>query len=131
MDIVGLRDVQIKTINGSIWNLINVRYVLGLKKKLIFVGQLDDSGHSILVSRGMWKVSKIAMVLACEKKVALCIGTFSNVIFCRKVWVYVRVAKQIFGMRIIRDKDKGILKLSQQSMLRRFSACLIWILLNQ
>jgi hypothetical protein len=47
MDIVGIGDVQIKTMNGFIWNLQNVRHVPGLKKKLIFVGPLDDSGHSI------------------------------------------------------------------------------------
>jgi len=58
MDIVGIRDVQIKTMNGSIWNLQNVRHVFGLKKKLISIGQLDDSGHSILFSGGMWKVLK-------------------------------------------------------------------------
>jgi hypothetical protein len=68
MDIVGIRDVQIKTMNGSIWDLQNVRHVPGLKKKLISVGQLDDNGHSILFSGGMWKVSKGAMVLARGKK---------------------------------------------------------------
>jgi hypothetical protein len=57
MDIVGIRDVQIKTMNGSTWNLQNVRHVLGLKKKLISVGQLDDSGHSILFSGGFAKAS--------------------------------------------------------------------------
>ena len=40
-----------------------------IKEETIFVGQLDDSGHSILFSRGMWKVSKGAMVLAHEKKI--------------------------------------------------------------
>jgi len=68
MDIVGIGDVHIKTMNGSIWHLQNVRHVPGLKKKLISVGQLDDSGHSILFSTGMWKVSKGAMVLARGKK---------------------------------------------------------------
>jgi len=68
MDIVGIGDVQIKTMNGSIWNLQNVMHVPGLKKKLISVGQLDDSGHSILFLGGMWKVSKGAMVLARGKK---------------------------------------------------------------
>nr|TKS10928.1 hypothetical protein D5086_0000078330 [Populus alba] len=52
MNIVGIGDVQIKKMNGSIWNLQNVRHVPGLKKKLISVGQLDDSGHSILFAGG-------------------------------------------------------------------------------
>jgi hypothetical protein len=69
MDIVGIGDVQIKTMNRSIWNLQNVRHVSGLKKKLISVGQLDDSGHSILFSGGMWKVSKGAMILARGKTI--------------------------------------------------------------
>ena len=68
IDIMGIGDVQIKTMNRSIWNLQNVRHVPGLKKKLISVRQLDDSGHSILFSGGMWKVSKGAMVLARGKK---------------------------------------------------------------
>lgn len=67
MDVEGIRDVQIKTTrNGSIWNLKKVRHVPGLKKNLISVGQLDDSCHSI--SRGMWKVSKGAMLLVRGKK---------------------------------------------------------------
>jgi len=33
MDIVGIRDVQIKTMNGSIWNLQNVRHVLWIKEE--------------------------------------------------------------------------------------------------
>nr|TKR84597.1 Glycyl-tRNA synthetase family protein [Populus alba] len=61
LKIVGIGDVQIKTMNGSIWTLQNVRHVPELKKKLISVGQLDDSGHSILFAGGMWKVSKGAM----------------------------------------------------------------------
>ena len=68
IDIMGIGDVQIKTMNRSIWNLQNVRHVPGLKKKLISVRQLDDSGHSIFFSGGMWKVSKGAMVLARGKK---------------------------------------------------------------
>nr|TKR98737.1 hypothetical protein D5086_0000200540 [Populus alba] len=53
LNIVGIGDVQIKTMNGSIWTLQNVRHVPELKKKLISVGQLDDSGHSILFAGGM------------------------------------------------------------------------------
>nr|TKR75318.1 hypothetical protein D5086_0000286420 [Populus alba] len=68
LNIVGIGDVQIKTMNGSIWTLQNVRHVPELKKKLISVGQLDDSGHSMLFTGGMWKVSKGAMVLARGKK---------------------------------------------------------------
>nr|TKR86343.1 hypothetical protein D5086_0000239010 [Populus alba] len=76
LNIVGIGDVQIKTMNGSIWTLQNVRHVPELKKKLISVGQLDDSGHSILFAGGMWKVSNGAMVLARGKKTGTLYGDF-------------------------------------------------------
>ena len=39
-----------------------------MKKNLISVGQLDDSGHSINFRDDEWKVTKRAMVIAREKK---------------------------------------------------------------
>ena len=42
-----------------------------------------------------------------------------------------RAAKQILGMRIIRDKDKGILKLSQTEYVKKVLNGLVWIMLNQ
>ena len=68
MTVVGVGDVQIKIMNGSTWNLQNVRHVPGLMKKLISVGQLGDSSHEIRFAGGMWKVSKGTMVLARGKK---------------------------------------------------------------
>ena len=68
LKIIGIGDVEIKLSNGSIWKLQQVRHVPELKKNLISVGQLDESGHSINFAGGMWKVSKGAMVLARGKK---------------------------------------------------------------
>ena len=48
--------------------LIKCKTCSWIKKKLISVGQLDDSGHLILFFGSMWKVSKGAMVLARGKK---------------------------------------------------------------
>ena len=38
LDVVGIRDVCIKQLNGSVWKLQKVRYISQLKKNLIFVG---------------------------------------------------------------------------------------------
>ena len=45
LDVVGLRDVSIKQPNDSVWILQKVTHIPRLKKNLIFVDQLDDSGH--------------------------------------------------------------------------------------
>ena len=66
--IIGVGDVEIKLPNNSTWRLQQVRHVPELKKNLISVGQLDESGHSINFSGGMWKVSKGVMILARGKK---------------------------------------------------------------
>ena len=47
LDVVGIEDICIKQPNDSVWKLQKVRYIPQLKKNLISVGQLDDSGHSI------------------------------------------------------------------------------------
>ena len=38
--------------------LHNVRYVPGIKKSLLSVGQMDMHGYSILFERGSWKMTK-------------------------------------------------------------------------
>ena len=44
LDIVGKGEVQLRTVNGTVWKLKNVRHVPGLKRNLISIGQLDDEG---------------------------------------------------------------------------------------
>ena len=44
LDIVGKGEVQLKTVNGTVWKLKNVKHVPGLKRNLISIGQLDDEG---------------------------------------------------------------------------------------
>ena len=39
-------DVCIKTTSGNQWTLEDVKYILGIKKKLIYVGQLDSMGYA-------------------------------------------------------------------------------------
>ena len=64
LDVMDIGDVRIKQPNGSIWKLQKVRYIPQLKKNLISVGRLDDSGHSISFRDGEWKVTKSSIVIA-------------------------------------------------------------------
>nr|GEX71684.1 hypothetical protein [Tanacetum cinerariifolium] len=40
------------------WTLKDVRYILGLKRRLIFVGQLDEEGYHVGFGDQQWKVTK-------------------------------------------------------------------------
>ncbi|GJY51263.1 hypothetical protein Tco_0442110, partial [Tanacetum coccineum] len=42
LDIAGVGDVVLKTSFGTSWTLKDVRYIPGLKRRLISVGQLDE-----------------------------------------------------------------------------------------
>ena len=45
-EIEGTEDVCIKTTSRNKWTLEDVKYILGIKKKLIYVGQLDSMGYA-------------------------------------------------------------------------------------
>ena len=62
LDIVGKGEVQLKTINGIVWKLRNVRHVPGLKRNLISIGQLDDEGFVTTFVNGYWKITMGAML---------------------------------------------------------------------
>ncbi|KAL2248266.1 UNVERIFIED_CONTAM: Retrovirus-related Pol polyprotein from transposon TNT 1-94 [Sesamum indicum] len=64
LKIVGKGDVQIKSTNGSCWTLHDVRYIPGLKRNLISVGQLDSDGFHTTFGDAKWKISQGAMTLA-------------------------------------------------------------------
>lgn len=53
----------------NMWTLQQVRHVPELKKNLIFVGQLDIRGHSVVFSRGAWKVTNGVLVLERGKRI--------------------------------------------------------------
>ena len=57
-------DVCINTTSGNPWTLEDVRYIPGLKKNLISVGQLDKMGYAAEFGKGSWKIVKGAMVVA-------------------------------------------------------------------
>ncbi|VFQ93671.1 unnamed protein product, partial [Cuscuta campestris] len=62
--IEGKGDVSIKTPTGNQWTLKDVRYIPGLKKNLISIGQLDNTGYAAEFGKGSWKIVKGAMVVA-------------------------------------------------------------------
>ncbi|VFQ62075.1 unnamed protein product [Cuscuta campestris] len=62
--IEGKGDVSIKTPAGNQWTLKDVRYIPGLKKNLISIGQLDNKGYAAEFGKGSWKIVKGAMVVA-------------------------------------------------------------------
>ncbi|GKB16537.1 retrovirus-related pol polyprotein from transposon TNT 1-94 [Tanacetum coccineum] len=68
LDIAGIRDVVLKTSFGTSWTLKEVRYILGLKKRLISVGKLDEEGYHVGFGDQQWKVTKGNLVIAHRKK---------------------------------------------------------------
>lgn len=66
-DIVGKGIVKIK-LNGSVWELKDVRHIPDLRKNLISVGQLASEGYTTNFQGDNWKISKGAMTIAHGKK---------------------------------------------------------------
>ncbi|GJT93957.1 retrovirus-related pol polyprotein from transposon TNT 1-94 [Tanacetum coccineum] len=64
LDIAGIKDVVLKTSFGTSWTLKDVRYIPGLKKRLISVGQLDEEGYHVGFGDQQWKVTKGSLVVA-------------------------------------------------------------------
>ena len=71
LEIKGKGDVCIKTTSGNQWKLEDVRYIPGIKKNLISVGQLDSTGDAAEFGKGSWKIVKGVMVVACGTKFIL------------------------------------------------------------
>ena len=59
----GARVMHIKTPSNVTFELTGVRYVPGLKRNLISVGQLDDAEYAVLFEDGAWKITKGATVI--------------------------------------------------------------------
>ena len=53
LEIEGKGDVCIKTTLGNQWTLEDVRYIPGIKKNLISVGQLDSTGYTAEFGKGL------------------------------------------------------------------------------
>ena len=61
LEIEGKEDVSIQTPAGNQWTLQDVRYILGLKKNLISIGQLDSTGYAAEFGKSSWKIVKCAV----------------------------------------------------------------------
>lgn len=64
LDVMVVGDVDIVLPNKNVRTLHKVKHIPEVKKNLIFVRQLDDCGHSMVFSGGMWKITREVMVLA-------------------------------------------------------------------
>ncbi|GKE44900.1 retrovirus-related pol polyprotein from transposon TNT 1-94 [Tanacetum coccineum] len=64
LDIASVGDVVLKTSFGTSWTLKDVRYIPGLKRRLISIGQLDEEGYYIGFRDQQWKVTKGSLVVA-------------------------------------------------------------------
>ncbi|GJU51973.1 retrovirus-related pol polyprotein from transposon TNT 1-94 [Tanacetum coccineum] len=68
LDIAGVGDVILKTSFSTSWTLKDVRYIPGLKRRLISVGKLDEEGYHVGFEDRQWKVTKSSFVVARENK---------------------------------------------------------------
>ena len=59
----GIGSVQIRMFDGVVRTLTNVRYVPGLRKSLISLGQLDSLGCKIIIESDSLRVSKGVLVV--------------------------------------------------------------------
>ncbi|GJS35556.1 hypothetical protein Tco_0533938 [Tanacetum coccineum] len=64
LDIASVGDVILKTSFGTSCSLKDVRYIPGLKKRLISVGQLDEERYHVGFGDQYWKVTKGSLVVA-------------------------------------------------------------------
>ncbi|GKC58088.1 retrovirus-related pol polyprotein from transposon TNT 1-94, partial [Tanacetum coccineum] len=64
LDIENVGDVVLKTSFGTSWTLKDVRYIPGLKRRLISVGQLNEEGYHVGFRDQEWKVTKGSLVVA-------------------------------------------------------------------
>ncbi|GJR14090.1 retrovirus-related pol polyprotein from transposon TNT 1-94 [Tanacetum coccineum] len=93
LDIAGVEDVVLKTYVGTSWTLKDVRYIPGLKRRLISARQLDEEGYHVGIGDQQWKVAKGSLVVAHGNKCGslICMSMLAskgNVLDVRKVDIY-------------------------------------------
>ncbi|ONK54837.1 uncharacterized protein A4U43_UnF10820 [Asparagus officinalis] len=111
--IVGKGVVKIK-LNGSVWELNDVRHIPDLRKNLISVGQLAGEGYTTTFHGDDWKISKGAMTIArCKKTNTLYMTTGARCLILvaagnetSKLW-YQRLGHMSEkGIKIMHTKEK-------------------------
>ena len=68
LEIASVDTTKLKMFYGSIHTIQGVRHMKGLKKNLLFIGQLDNLGCKIHIENGILKVVKGALVVMKAKK---------------------------------------------------------------
>jgi hypothetical protein len=69
LEIAGIGTIKLKMYDGSIHTISGVRYVKGLKKNLLSVGQFDSLGCKIRTNNGIMKIVKEALVVLKARKI--------------------------------------------------------------
>ena len=67
-EIVGMRDIELKTSIGCKLALKDVRHVPEMHFSLISVRKFDDEGYHSYLGEGKWKLTKGSLILAKGKK---------------------------------------------------------------
>ncbi|GJS56445.1 hypothetical protein Tco_0629807 [Tanacetum coccineum] len=68
LGIAGVGDAVLKTSFGTSWTMKDVRYIPGLKRRLISVGQLDEEGYHVGFGDRQCKVTNGNLVVAHRNK---------------------------------------------------------------
>ena len=69
LEIVGIGTMKIKMFDGIIHTIGEVRHVNGLKKNILFLGQMDSHGYKTHVDNVIMKIIKGALVLMKTEKI--------------------------------------------------------------
>ena len=105
LDIIGKGKVLINLENGNKWLLKDVKHVVGLKKNLISIGQLE--GCVTTFTDTTWKVTKGAMVVVKGDKVGtlyLCKDNTDSYISLASIRTYTT----LWPRRLGHMSDKGM-----------------------
>ncbi|GAA0152799.1 hypothetical protein LIER_37564 [Lithospermum erythrorhizon] len=69
-NVIGMRDISVKTNNGTTLILKGEKHIPDLRFNLLSVGKLDDEGFENSFSRDEWKLKKGSMVVAKGKRLS-------------------------------------------------------------
>lgn len=111
----GSGDMHIKSASNMLFKLTGVRYVSGLKRNLMSVGQLNDTGYGIHFKDASWKITKGAMVIMRGLKC----GTLYKTILSKDCIALVRSENDsmTWHRRLGHMSEKGMKMMLQKGML--------------
>lgn len=68
-EIVGIGTIKLKMYDGTVCTIQVVWHMKGIKKNLLFLGQLDDIGYKTDVENGIMKIVKGTLAVMKAKKI--------------------------------------------------------------